>query len=346
MSVLDYTSFFCSPSHVFSKVFDIYTMPTRRRRASHAGSWYESSPERLRRSLMSWIQHAAARNGRPTPGKIVHALIAPHAAYSYSGSTAAYSYAPVNPNQFSRIILLGPSHHVYLRDRCAVSTADILDTPLGSIQVDKDVTQGLLEHSSRNARFVPMSEDMDEAEHSIEMHLPFIRHVFSNEVKIVPILVGSLSEEKEQQFGRTFFPWLGDGETFFVVSTDFCHWGTRFRFTRVSGDSTYIWQSIENMDREAMSIIQSGNHAAYYAYHRRTENTICGRHAIGVLLSALAYCTDHSNEAFSIRFLRYKQSTRCVRMSDSSVSYASGIVEATDRTGQSSTMRGRSTRSR
>lgn len=208
-----------------------------------------------------------------------------------------------------------------------MSNAHVLETPLGELVVDREVVDGLLENSDGQARFVKMSADMDEAEHSIEMHLPYIRHVFARaDVKVVPIVVGSLSEEKERHFGRVLSSWIGDGETFFVISSDFCHWGTRFRYTKVDRQSEYIWQSIERMDREGMSIIENGDHGAFCSYLRRTENTICGRHPIGVLLNALAYCSRHSERSFNTRFVCYEQSSRCVSYSDSSVSYASAVV--------------------
>lgn len=258
----------------------------------------------------------------------VYAIIAPHAGYSYSGRTAAYAYAAVDPSRFSRVFVLGPSHHVYLEGRCAVSEAARLETPLGELEVDREVVDGLLEHSSSEARFVRMGMDMDEAEHSIEMHLPYIQHVFSGQdVKVVPIVVGSLSEEKERAFGRVLSSWLGDGETFFVISSDFCHWGTRFRYVPVDRRAEFIWQGIERLDREGMHCIESGDHASFCSYQRRTENTVCGRHPIGVLMSALAHCSSHSDRIFTTQFVRYDQSSRCMSMSDSSVSYASALVQ-------------------
>lgn len=303
---------------------------SRRRRATHAGSWYEASEDRLGRSLRRWLENASTEARAPS-GMTVHAVIAPHAGYSYSGSTAAYAYAALNPRRFSRVIVLGPSHHVYLRDRCAITDAHTLETPIGNLAVDREVVDGLLEHSDRKARFVRMGADMDEAEHSIEMHLPYLRHVFANtDVKIVPIVVGALSEDTEREFGRVFSPWLGDGETFFVISSDFCHWGTRFRYTRLDRIYNHIWQSIEHLDREGMSIIESGDHSAFCRYHQRTENTICGRHPIGVLMSALSHCSAHCDREFGTSFVRYKQSSRCMKMSDSSVSYASALVYTSD----------------
>lgn len=305
-------------------------MALRRRRATHADSWYDASKHTLRTSLTRWLTQAQSEV-TPSPDATVHAVIAPHAGYAYSGPTAAYAYAAVNPTNFSRVVILGPSHHVYLKDRCAVSIADVLETPLGSLPVDREVIDGLLELSDRDARFVRMSCDMDEAEHSIEMHLPYIRHVFADvDVKVVPIVVGALSEAKERHFGRIFASWLGDGETFFVISSDFCHWGTRFRYTPVDADCSSIWKSIENMDREGMALIEAGHHDAFCRYQQRTQNTVCGRHPIGVFMSALAYCEAHADYRFVTRFVRYKQSSRCVNMSDSSVSYASAVVHTSD----------------
>ncbi|RLN20197.1 hypothetical protein BBJ28_00002567, partial [Nothophytophthora sp. Chile5] len=63
----------------------------------------------------------------------------------YSGPTAAYAYHHLlDLDRIKRVFILGPSHHFYLR--CRV----------------------------RCGKFTTMSMDVDEDEHSIEMHLPFI----------------------------------------------------------------------------------------------------------------------------------------------------------------------------
>ena len=43
-------------------------------------------------------------------------------------------------------------------------------------------------------------------------------------VKIVPIMVGSLSKQAEAKFGKLLSPYLDNEENFFVISSDFCHW--------------------------------------------------------------------------------------------------------------------------
>ena len=61
------------------------------------------------------------------------------------------------------------------------------------------------------SEFTPIPEDAEEDEHSIEMHVPFIAATMSgHSYKIVPIMVGSLSEEKHKQYGKILAPYLKD----------------------------------------------------------------------------------------------------------------------------------------
>ena len=70
---------------------------------------------------------------------------------------------------------------------------------------------------------------------------------------IVPVLVGSLSPDKERLYGSIFSHYLADPENFFVVSSDFCHWGQRFRYTFYDKSCGDIWQSIEALDKMVTS---------------------------------------------------------------------------------------------
>lgn len=52
--------------------------------------------------------------------------------------------------------------------------------------------------------FEYLSMDVEEAEHSLEMHLPYISKVMSKagDFSIVPVMVGSLSKESEELYGK------------------------------------------------------------------------------------------------------------------------------------------------
>ena len=93
-----------------------------------------------------------------------------------------------------------------------------------------------------------------------------------------------------------------------------------------------IHASISALDHEAMELLTLPPSTAvqahqYFAeYLERTKNTICGRHPIGVLFGALAVLEREEGRALGLRWVRYEQSSQCVDIKDSSVSYASAYV--------------------
>ena len=74
-----------------------------------------------------------------------------------------------------------------------------------------------------------------------------------------------------------------------------------------------------------MQLIASRDFAAFHAYLEETENTICGRHPIEILLLCLDVVDPDKKQA-TVKFVKYAQSSRVSRPDDSSVSYASAAV--------------------
>ncbi|KAI9105738.1 cell motility mediator [Phlyctochytrium arcticum] len=334
------------------------------RAATHAGSWYSGSGPELSQQLDDFLAKVppTSVSSSSLPIKNCRAVIAPHAGYSYSGPAAAYAYKCVDASNIQRVFILGPSHHVYLNG-CALSKCEQYATPLGNLNVDKEVVAEL----KGTKLFSDMSHSTDEDEHSLEMHLPYIHKIMSSndefskdgDFTIVPILVGAITPEKEKVYGELLAPYLADPTNLFVVSSDFCHWGTRFKYTykgdtssrRSSHDSNgeekmtgppKIYECIEKLDKEGMSIIETMKPTDFTSYLERTKNTICGRHPIGVLLCAVESLTGGGDgqsgkkrktdaggvkvQHAELKFVHYAQSSKVKSERDSSVSYASAYL--------------------
>ncbi|XP_006659272.1 protein MEMO1 isoform X2 [Oryza brachyantha] len=182
----------------------------------------------------------------------------------------------------------------------------------------------VIEELNTTGKFEFMDHSVDEAEHSMEMHLPYLSKVFQgHNVKVVPILVGALNSQNEAMYGQLLSKYLDDPKNFFSISSDFCHWGTRFSYTYYDKSHGAIHKSIEALDRMGMEIIETGNPNAFKQYLQEYENTICGRHPISVFLNMLQHCSSK----VKIGFVRYEQSSQCKSMRDSSVSYASAAAK-------------------
>ncbi|KAG8182105.1 hypothetical protein JTE90_018376 [Oedothorax gibbosus] len=288
------------------------------RRATHAGSWYTSSAKDLSSQLENWLN--VVGDATHTPAR---AIIAPHAGYQYCGACSAFAYKQIDPTIVKRVFILGPSHHVRLSG-CALSPVRTYRTPLGDLTIDESTYEELF----TTGQFEEMSLLTDEDEHSIEMHLPFIAKVMENHsFTIVPVMVGSLSTEKESYYGKIFSRYLADSSNLFVVSSDFCHWGARFRFQYYDKSWGQIYESIEKLDRTGMNIIEEMSPTGFTAYLKKYGNTICGRHPIGVLLNAVSSLQQQDNGIKPVmKFLKYAQSSKCLNNYDSSVSYASASL--------------------
>lgn len=296
------------------------------RRARKAGSWYEGSPSILDQQLTTWLDRAGQSQFGPAK-----AIISPHAGYLHCGSCAAYAYKELSP-EVSRIFILGPSHHVRLNG-IALSPASIYETPLGDLTIDKAVYDELYE----TGLFEEMTLKTDEDEHSLELQLPFIVKAMSKREQpytIVPMMVGSIRPEKEAAFGKILSRYLQNPENAFVISSDFCHWGQRFEYQYYEKSWGRIYQSIEHLDKLGMKAIKDLKLDSFTSYLKIYGNTICGRHPIAVMLSAVEHLNkEYSKEPsdnrrqYQIKFLNYLQSSECHHMYDSSVSYAAASLK-------------------
>ncbi|XP_031733741.1 protein MEMO1 isoform X2 [Anarrhichthys ocellatus] len=163
------------------------------------------------------------------------------------------------------------------------------------------------------------------AAHAYKQVDPSVTH--KDEFSIVPVLVGALSESKEQEYGKLLSKYLADPSNLFIISSDFCHWGQRFRYTYYDESQGEICRSIEHLDKMGMGIIEQLDPMSFTNYLKKYRNTICGRHPIGVLLNAVAELRKSGLE-MNFSFLNYAQSSECRNWQDSSVSYAAGALIA------------------
>mmetsp|Transcript_10677 Transcript_10677/g.19176 ORF Transcript_10677/g.19176 Transcript_10677/m.19176 type:complete len:195 (+) Transcript_10677:182-766(+) len=185
-----------------------------------------------------------------------------------------------------------------------------------------------------------MDQGVDEEEHSGEMQYPFIAKIINDlnatrsennkrrllDIKILPIMVGSIKTDREEAFGRLLSPYLCDRGVFTVVSSDFCHWGQRFNYTPQPSSSSHpvneIHEYIAALDKRGMDLIELQRPGAFADYLRECSNTICGRHPIAVWMHSI----QASMLTHDVRFVSYDQSEKARSVRDNSVSYASAVA--------------------
>ena len=237
-----------------------------------------------------------------------------HAGYEYSGKTASFSYSSIKNHDYKQIFIIGPSHYCSLRNQASLSQWEEIETPFGNLKCHSQ----LIEQHSKESGFTQLQREYDLKEHSIEMQYPFIHYLFGNSVPIIPILVGPFTDKSLLEHVASKLNSLIDDDTLLIFSSDFCHWGERFDYFYQFNTEIPIYKSIESMDMKGIEILIGGKVEEFEEYLCETENTICGRYPLILLLQLL----KQRRKKFNAKLLHYAQSNRAKSDSDSSVSYA------------------------
>lgn len=143
----------------------------------------------------------------------IRAIIVPHAGYIYSGNIANLAYFHSKDKNPKRVIVIGPSHHVYLKG-ASVALYDDFETPIGNLTIDKKFSEDLI----NTYDFLDFNIEC-EFEHSTETQMPFIKYYFKN-TSIVEIIYGDLDSEK---LSKLIDNLLEDEDNLIVISTDLSH---------------------------------------------------------------------------------------------------------------------------
>lgn len=183
------------------------------RQPAVAGQFYEASPSRLASQVSAYIDNNVEKE---------HALglVSPHAGLMYSGSVAGAVYSRIKfPSAF---ILIGPNH-TGLGSPVSIMSSGVWQMPTGKLEIDT----GLALKIKHCSEIITDDSLAHQAEHSLEVQLPFILH-FSSHVNIVPITMMPVSLETCREVGEALAEAVKDAgyPVTIIASSDMSHYET------------------------------------------------------------------------------------------------------------------------
>ena len=183
------------------------------REPAQAGRFYPGQREELFKVVSQLIE---STQYIPLGGK-PEILFSPHAGYIYSGKVAAQSYREIQGDDYDLVVILAPAHYYPLRG-ISVGLFDFYRTPLGNVEVEKNLGEKILK-----LKFVNFIKEAHLPEHSIEVQLPFLQYVLKN-FRILPFLVGSINMAEANEFAHSLVELLKGKNYLILVSTDLSHY--------------------------------------------------------------------------------------------------------------------------
>lgn len=272
------------------------------RPARHAGRAYPADPAALAQDL---ARHLAAVQTGELDGLRPRGVISPHIDFGRGGWCYAWAHAALAATAPTTVLILGVAHHG--PDVPFILTTKPYVTPLGRAPVDAELAaflqsrvDGLLRH-----------ETVHRAEHSIEVQVVYLQHVFRDRpMAIVPVLCSGPDPDAPGRSPRALpaveaficavrDAMAGGHRIGIVVSVDFSHVGPRFGDAEPVDQTLVIQTSLG--DRAALETIARGDAEAWWTAVMGNGNPtrIDAAFATYVALRILEPCTG--------RLLRYGQ---------------------------------------
>ncbi|CDI87997.1 hypothetical protein, conserved [Eimeria praecox] len=287
----------------------------------HAGSWFPGTAADLRAAVDTMLENA------PTVQGTVKTIVVPHAAFQYSGPTAAAAFKQMSSLQrtVKRVVLLATWHADAASLLLPPEEFSAFGTPIGSVPLDREALSALYS----TGLYDTAPAELEIQEHSISVQIPFLKRVLPEGALLLPIYVGTIAEEDLPMYAETLAPFFMDPDTVFVISTDWSHWGPRFGYLYLPSNvdqSLPLYKKIEALDREAIDCVLNLDAVCLEEHIQRTGNLICGYSALHLFLRVLERVASASGaqhkDILSPSLLKYAQSDAIKSDTENSVGYA------------------------
>ena len=185
-----------------------------------AGQFYPDRKEDLENMIKSCFEHKfGPGTDSIESSEKIFGVVCPHAGYVYSGPTACHSYKSIANQNPELAIIIGPNHFGVGKDAATMIDAQ-WQTPLGMVQVDSESAKQVAEISE----FIEIDEYSHSQDHSLEVQIPMLQEILSNDFQILPIILRSQDMKTAKDVGNVVTEIVKKKNAIIVASSDFTHY--------------------------------------------------------------------------------------------------------------------------
>ncbi len=234
------------------------------------GISYPEDPEELKH----FLKEAFEKLPTSEPVDTAKALYAPHIDYRVGLNSYVKAFSAIKNLTPKRVVILATSHYsglhpeLYEEHPFVISNKDF-ELVNGTVKADRDAIQEIADQVRDNELEygITFKDRAHRIEHSIELHLLLLNHLWDHEFKIVPIVVGSLEElfykadgfqgKQVEKFSGLLNTLFGDDEdTFFCISGDLAHIGKKFGDEQPAKE---LFEEVRAFDEDFLDFGAEGN---------------------------------------------------------------------------------------
>ena len=236
-----------------------------------AGQFYPGDEKELKNMIKSCFEHKfGPGTDSIESNEKIFGVVCPHAGYVYSGPTACHSYKLIANQNPELAIIIGPNHFGVGKDAATMIDAH-WQTPLGMVQVDSESAKQVAEIS----KFIEIDEYSHSQDHSLEVQVPMLQEILSNDFQILPIILRSQDMETAIDVGNAVTEIAKKKNAIIVASSDFTHYE----------ENSFA----HKQDKALIEPILEMNVERFYQVLNERRVTACG---YGAMASAMIACKN------------------------------------------------------
>ena len=178
--------------------------------------------------------------GTQSEQKEVRGIILPH--HNLAENLILESFEKLKSENYSYVVILGPNHFA---------------PNVNSLITAKEIPGYSFENEIMNSVLqkypdISQSPDLVEKEHSLTIHLPFIKNYFP-EAKILPLMISPFSGNEDLSDKISYLASTVPSDTLFIASVDFAHdvlpeLGFKNNQESISAISEFNYQTLTSFD--------------------------------------------------------------------------------------------------
>ena len=242
--------------------------------------------------LAQFLDNAFANNKQSESVSKARGLYAPHIDPRVGLSSYVKAFSSIKELTPKRVVILATSHYAGIygslyNDAFFIISDKTFIMPNGEVSADKSSIDSILKSVPElSSAGISIHSRAHRIEHSIELHLLFLNHIWKHEFEILPILVGGMDElfysknsGKEEQL-KTFSSTLRklfseDEDTFFLISGDLSHFGRKFGDQK---EASTMFDEVKKNDTRFLEIASDGNADTLVSHIKKDfdKYRICG----------------------------------------------------------------------
>lgn len=266
-----------------------------KREPAHAGGAYPLETAALRQTMERYMDGVA---GRPTPPDKLLGIAAPHVSPEGGWQSYRAAYQVLTPELKDRTFVILATSHYGEPEHFGLTRKPFV-TPLGETATNTALVDWL---AARGGERVLMEDFCHSFEHTVELQVVFLQHIYGPDIRILPILCGQFAHSlylggaPEADDGvKRFLESLGEmaaregDRLFWILGIDMAHMGARYHDDFAAFADRGVMAEVAERDRRRIARVAESDGEGFWSLVQENHDDLkwCGSSPLYAFLKAL-----------------------------------------------------------